>query len=76
VVGAQSILISQHTTAICQLPAVDIFYLRDGAPGAPPVMVQGAPNDAEPLLVDLYETVVILLDPFNDPMESSLNNLP
>jgi hypothetical protein len=60
------------------VPAVDIFYLRDGAPGAPPVMVQGAPNDAEPLLVDLYETVrsVIPLDPFNDPMESSLNNLP
>mmetsp|Transcript_19368 Transcript_19368/g.40687 ORF Transcript_19368/g.40687 Transcript_19368/m.40687 type:complete len:99 (+) Transcript_19368:247-543(+) len=60
------------------VPAVDIFYLRDGAPGAPPVMVPGAPQNAGPLLVDVYETLcsVICLDPFNDPMESSLDNPP
>jgi hypothetical protein len=60
------------------VPAADIFYLRDGVPGARPVMIPGTPDNAQPLRLDLYEILrsVVRLDPFNVPTDSRPNNHP
>jgi hypothetical protein len=58
------------------VPAADIFFLRDGVPGARPVMIPGTPNNAQPLRLDLYPIIrrIVRLDPLNEPTESRVNH--
>ena len=57
------------------VPVPDIFYLRDGVPGAWPEMIPGTPDNAQPLRLDLYKILrkIVRLDPFSVPTDSRQN---